>query len=247
MGNSPMSPAGTGRRWRPGPDTAIALAALVLAGAGVGWAATSASSGVVNACAEDGTGALSLAPPGGCGTGATPLQWNIQGPVGPQGLTGVQGPAGIQGPPGSSVSGIDDAVVHVGKPSSSFVNANAPLLQPPSYRHRFSIQATLGSAGRYLATASVDLHLPGGRLKRTFTYDCRVLVTVGGSNAEVFDDPLAESAGGVYPVDYGGTITTSGPGTLTFECSSTGMVQYGLSFWENPTVYAGLLETPKGP
>jgi hypothetical protein len=47
-----------------------------------------------------------------------------------------------------------------------------PLLQPPSYRHRFSIQATLGAAGRYLATASVDLR---------------------------------------------GTITTSGPGALTFE------------------------------
>src|SRR2546423_1148129 len=84
------------RTWRPGPDTAIALTALVLCAGGVGWAATrDASTQVITACADQAGGTLHLLTSGSCDPASqTQVQWNQQGPQGAQGLAGPQGPPG---------------------------------------------------------------------------------------------------------------------------------------------------------
>jgi hypothetical protein len=77
-----------------GVTVAAAVAALAL----VGWAHDDANA--IHACV-DGQGRIRII--GGtesCGSRETPLEWNIQGPIGPQGLQGPVGPQGVQGPQG---------------------------------------------------------------------------------------------------------------------------------------------------
>lgn len=90
MARDPSSPAG-GRRWRPSPDTAIALAALFIALGGASFAAvhSQAGSSQITACADPaGGGPLQLLTSGSCPSGQTALSWNQQGPQGPPGLPG---------------------------------------------------------------------------------------------------------------------------------------------------------------
>ena len=73
-----------------------ALAVVVAALGGVGYAAIPGSNGVISAC-RDSKGALKVidAEAGQtCGPNQQPLTWNQQGPAGPQGPVGPQGPAG---------------------------------------------------------------------------------------------------------------------------------------------------------
>jgi hypothetical protein len=86
--------------WRPGPDTAIAIAALVLAGGGVSWAVTQGSS-VITSCV-DANNVMHLSTDGTCpvGSGETTVQWNQLGLTGPTGIQGARGLVGSQGPPG---------------------------------------------------------------------------------------------------------------------------------------------------
>jgi len=60
--------------------------------------AVSMSAQSISGCADKNTGSLRrIVPPAVCKSSETPVNWNIQGPTGPQGLTGAQGPQGIQG------------------------------------------------------------------------------------------------------------------------------------------------------
>jgi hypothetical protein len=222
------------RRRRLGQAGAIALVALGFAAGGVGWAA-SGSSGVIDACASTASGALSLAPASGCPTDSTAVQWNVQGPAGLQGPTG---PRGLAGTPG-----IDNLVVHVDQPTSTVViSPHVPLQPPPAYRRNFSIQASLSASGRYAALASVELQVKA-QPKRVSKFDCQVVVTAGGINTLIFDEPIMTTRRGDVPVDYSGTFVTSRPATLTFQCVPKGA--YGAYSWVNPTLYAGLLVTPQ--
>ena len=48
------------------------------------------------------TGTIRIVTSGGCSKGETLLEWNAEGPVGPQGPTGATGPAGTTGPAGAT-------------------------------------------------------------------------------------------------------------------------------------------------
>jgi hypothetical protein len=125
-----------GSAWRPGPDTAIALVALVLAAGGVSWAVTRAAApAVITACTSPSSGnIMMLSSTGSCTAGATTVQWNQQGPTGPQGVPGLIGP---KGPAGQ--------------------NASQPIL---AYAHttryyRFAVDYNFTATGTYLVDGTV--------------------------------------------------------------------------------------------
>jgi Collagen triple helix repeat (20 copies) len=64
-----------------------------------------ASAQVIHACANDTSGELKVVKAGApCPRNWSPLDWNVAGPRGPQGLPGqqgVQGPQGASGPQGA--------------------------------------------------------------------------------------------------------------------------------------------------
>ena len=149
------------RRWRPGPETAIALGALLLAGGGVGWAAsTTSDSGVVNACAGATSRQLYLMPPGGCQAGDTALQWNVQGPQGiqgPRGLQGVPGTPGLQGVPGTpgrqgaqGPAGVSAGAVGAGLPGANGGGKGGTY-------HRFRLHLLLAVPGIYSVTGTTEV------------------------------------------------------------------------------------------
>ncbi len=103
------------------PSTAAVMATagtVVLLGAGV---ASATSTGVINACQDNRTGALRVATT--CKSNEKALSWNQQGPAGPQGPAGQQGepgpagpagpvgPQGEPGPPGADASADGDAMI----------------------------------------------------------------------------------------------------------------------------------------
>ena len=101
-------------RFRVSPALAVAVAALVLALAGVAWATIPDSSGVIHGCyrSQPGLGflgprkgALRVIDPsagGKCTVGETAIQWNQTGPQGPQGPKGDTGATGPQGATGAT-------------------------------------------------------------------------------------------------------------------------------------------------
>ncbi len=119
------------RARRPSRAMFVALAALVLAATGTGWALGSdQSTSVITACANDAQ-VLSLSTTGSCPQGSTLVQWNQQGP---QGLTGQQGLPGAGG----------GGVVAWG---------------PSEYKNGFSIQGEIDKAGQYWLDGSVYLNM----------------------------------------------------------------------------------------
>lgn len=91
----------------PPSRTVVAVVAavftLVLTSVGTVWATH--STGLIDACAHNTTGALRLVDdPNDCKHAETPVHWNADGPQGPQGVPGPQGPEGPQGPPGSGAA-----------------------------------------------------------------------------------------------------------------------------------------------
>ena len=74
---------------------ALVVSALSLS-ATIGRAAT----GTITACVKDNGEVRIVAATGDCKPPEHPVEWNIVGPQGPQGIPGPQGPQGIQGPTG---------------------------------------------------------------------------------------------------------------------------------------------------
>src|SRR5438094_376613 len=104
-------------RWRPRRVTVSLAGAVLLASITTVAGAQAVTSGVINACVNNVTGALRLVPSrlpapfnAACNTSTTnppftetPIQWSQvgqAGPVGPQGLKGDPGPKGDLGPQG---------------------------------------------------------------------------------------------------------------------------------------------------
>ena len=93
------------RRLHLTPSMGVAFVALVAAASGGAYAAVSASSGSIAACARHTGGVLYLAAR--CAKHDERLRWAITGPPGPQGAQGpagapgAQGVQGGQGPPGA--------------------------------------------------------------------------------------------------------------------------------------------------
>lgn len=76
--------------------------AFVVAGA-TALASIPDAIGVIHGCFRTSTGALRVIDSDAgetCRSGETSLNWNQQGPTGPQGLQGPVGPVGAEGPPG---------------------------------------------------------------------------------------------------------------------------------------------------
>ena len=81
-----------------GRTGAIVAATLALAGAAGATLAGALDDGVIGACRNKSTGVLRVPATGAsCKGDETPLQWNVQGPAGPQGPAGIVGPPGPQG------------------------------------------------------------------------------------------------------------------------------------------------------
>jgi hypothetical protein len=93
-------PGSMRRRWRPGPDTAIAVVALVLAAGGVGWAASglTRSSATITACENTTTGALRIPLSGSCDPNVE--TGSVVEHAGPPGTTGRSGASGGPFAPG---------------------------------------------------------------------------------------------------------------------------------------------------
>lgn len=127
------------RSWRPGPGSAVAAVALVLAGGGVGWAAGADSSdNTVSSCTSPASapgGAQLSIVQGSCPVGDTQgVQWSQQGPQGAPGL------AGAQGPPGQN--------------ASEAIAALAPA-SGRKYSYRFAVDYAFAAIGNYQVDGSV--------------------------------------------------------------------------------------------
>jgi hypothetical protein len=111
----------------------VALAALVVAATGAGWALGSdQNASVISACANTDQ-VLSLSTTGSCPQGSTLVQWNQQGPQ------GLEGPPGQQGAPGAG-----GGVVAWG---------------PSEYKNGFTIRGEIDKTGTYWIDGSVYLNL----------------------------------------------------------------------------------------
>ncbi len=242
------------RRWRPGPDTAIAVTAVVLAAGGASWAATrQAGSGVINACEDTSSRALSIAP---CSTSQTALQWNVEGPQGPAGAAGAQGPQGPQGPQGlqgpqgtAGPQGPSGARGVVALPTS---NGGTGGGGSGPYRH-FTLHVVLAAPGYYSVTGTTELaHFYA-------TPSPSVAFAVGNCQMQLPRPPLSTKrlrylglrtptnyvGNFTVPVNQNVVVTSSGGKTATsirFICVST---RTGFDF-DNPAL-AAILITPLPP
>jgi hypothetical protein len=94
---------------RPSPAMVVALIALFVALGGIATGATpfggSSSDDTIRGCVDK-DGRLTILKKGKrCPRRTTAIEWNKEGPQGPQGAQGLQGPQGgqgIQGPPGAN-------------------------------------------------------------------------------------------------------------------------------------------------
>jgi hypothetical protein len=215
-----------GRSWRPGPDTAIALVALVLAAAGVSWATVGESGQpVITACANEDL-LLSLSTNGSCPQGSTTVQWNQQGPQGPQGPQGSPGLIGPQGPPGAGAT-----------PAAPVV---ATLFK--TYKSGFSVQTAFDAPGAYTVNGNVTENVDPSAWPARFTgtppsiaLHCELLAgpnggqtTLVGRQTQVFSwygGTIRHYFPSTYdgPAGAGGTVTiTSVPYTAFFTCETFG-------------------------
>jgi len=79
------------------------LVGALLVGGGAFAANTISSSNSINACVNNTSRVITIAPTSGkCPTGTRALTWNIAGPQGPAGAAGPAGVAGANGAPGSA-------------------------------------------------------------------------------------------------------------------------------------------------
>jgi len=195
-------PSGRRRlRWRPTPDTAIALTALVFAAGGGGYALAAATSEqVITACVDSASGTpTKIITAGTCDGGQTALSWNTNGPPGVQ---GVQGPAG---PAGKDAAAPDEVTV-------------VALPAKPSVKkaRQFSVELLLPAPGVYQIDGHVDWSR--GASRTNVRIDCSI---VGGKPVKIIDS-LATTvrAGEIFP---GGAIDLSGLATVE-RPASTGPV-----------------------
>jgi hypothetical protein len=235
----------------------MALAALVLAATGVGWAASrDQSASVITACANTDQ-VLSLSTTGSCPQEDTLVQWNQQGP---QGLEGPQGLAGPQGPPGAASRG----VVAWG---------------PSEYKNGFSIRAEIDKPGTYWSDGSVYLNLSGGRhvvrpcvdkpgrpCTQTLTPSCQLLTGLpneGATEAASWSDtwwyhPNTGSWFAQLPfhgqVDAASDVldVTDPPLELYFSCAlerSKRLHAWArpFAYWVHPTITVGTYTPPSLP
>jgi hypothetical protein len=166
-------------RRRPSPATCIAVAALVVATAGVTYAAIPAADGTIRGCYDLArTGALRIVDEGqACDPPETLLTWSQTGPAGPIGPAGAVGPAGPQGATGLQglvgQPGVVRAYTFVGKndpknvpdtfaPQSKLPKTSVASLGVPFGLYQVVAKAIIQSAGAQAGGHRVACELSGG-------------------------------------------------------------------------------------
>ena len=185
----------SGGSWRPRKGTVAFGVVLAVAGAGVGWAASGATSpGVITACVDPASGGqLIYSASGTCASGQTTVQWNQQGI---QGLEGPTGQQGAQGPPGAAAA-----------------NSGVVAWGPSKYSNGFTITAQITTPGTWVIDGNVsEIVTPNVKARHTLKVECSLLTgpqngsatEVASSSQTFFYHPATKSfspSGFTGPVD----------------------------------------------
>ena len=200
--SQPVDPAQRRRRWRPGPDTAIACVALAVAAGGGGYALGAVAGGsTVTACLDAAGTPKKIVTTGDCaplpGTTdpLTPVSWNQ---VGPQGQQGPIGPAGKD-------AGSEPTVISL------------PPVPKRERRGTFIVGLQLPGPGTYLLEGHVDwtrLALTADAVAK-----CRILRNQPTALLDSLNIALSRNG------PYGGEIDENGLTTVVAPAPSSGPVQ----------------------
>ena len=211
-------PSGRRRlRWRPTPDTALALTALVLAAGGGGYALGAGGDQVITACVDAANGTpTQIITTGSCPGGQTALSWNQSGPQGSQGVQGPVGPAGKDAPPTT-----DKTVVAL---------PPKPTLRRP---RTFSVSLQLPGPGTYLIDAhtawnqgtigtDVPINCSISRSQPATTLDTLTTKVLKDDlfNTGVLDETAITTVVAPDPIT-GPVAPLPVPVTVTFRCTAT--------------------------
>lgn len=188
-------------RWRPTPDTAIALLALTLAAGGGGYALAAATTDqTITACVESGTGIpQKIISSGSCDPGLTALSWNQAGPQGPAGSTGSTGTQGPVGPAGKDAATAPETVV--------------ALPPKPTLRRkgRFSVSLELPGPGTYQIDGHVAWTTSG--LKFDAPVACQISRTQPATVVDKLETKiLKDDPFGFSTIDESAVTTVEAPG-----------------------------------
>jgi hypothetical protein len=222
-------------KWRPRKGAALAGVVLAIGAAGVGWAATRATSpSVITACVDPAGGPLVYSASGSCGSGQTTVQWDMQGP---QGQQGPQGPPGLNG---------------AAAPSSGVV-----AWGPSNYTNGFTITAQITSPGTWVIDGSVsETVTPLAKYHRTFRVACALLTGPPNGNATALASSIQAFVyhkatqtftppGFTGPVDEEGELAVARAQTPTnvyFSCRR--LIAAGTVVYVHPTITIEAAVTP---
>lgn len=228
-------------RWRPTPDTAIAMLALAVAAGGGGYAVAAVTAGPqVFACLDAATGQpTKIATAGGCSPGQTQLAWDQSGPQGPQGPPGQQGAQGVQGPAGPA-----------GKDAVAQVVVAGPRIQKAQYARTFTIKGTVSGSGWFQLHGHVEWRqLQPGRdvalhcsINRFAPFQTLDTYNLNIPKNDLFGVGTVEEYGYVLlprtaDPGAGGVVQPAAPVTVTFKCTAvTGSKRAAGLVFQDPTL-----------
>ncbi len=196
--------------------TIIAVAGILVAGAGVAYATIPDINGVIHGCYSKSGGSLRVIDNTvtNCKSTETSLNWNLQGvqgpqgPVGPQGQQGPQGAQGPQGPQGSQGPAGPSGTSH-GYFASA---ANVVIAGTPAYSAIVSISGL--AAGNYMLSGQVFI----GDYPSEPAVACRV--QVNGTVLINTDVGLTLKNGSTDYVVVTAVTTSGTSSTIEVDCSS---------------------------
>jgi hypothetical protein len=182
-------------RWRPTPDTAIALTALALAAGGGGYALGAAgSSPTITACIDPANNQpAAIVTTGACAGGQTPISWNQTGPQGPE------------GPAGKDLTASAPSVISLPTALKRVKNA------------RFVVRLELPGPGTYLLEGHVDW------TRKSLTLDAPVKCEILRTQPSTVLDTLGLTLDRNGP--YSGEIDENALTTVAKPVPSSGPVQ----------------------
>jgi hypothetical protein len=185
----------------------IAVAVIVGAAAGGGWALAAGGSRI-HACANKKNGSLRLA--GRCQSTEKAVTWNVKGPQGPQGVKGLRGPAGTNGIAGAA------------GPSNAFSGSIVgPITITSSTTPGDKVGHLNLAAGSYVILAKAWLENQSGTINTTAGCELDL-----GSQSDSDTLKLTATSGGAFrgAVALNLNATLSSPATAQLSCSTGGGV-----------------------
>jgi hypothetical protein len=208
-------------RFRPTPALVVAVAAVVLALGGVGWASIPDSGGVIHGCYQKEHGQLRVIDTDkhqSCNHSEIAVSWSQ---TGPQGATGPQGPAGPAGPAGpKGDTGATGAVGPAGPQGPTGDTGATGAVGPPGPQGPKGDTGATGAQGPVGATGAPGPQGPKGDTGATGPQGPAgpELVVTGGVNQDgTFFARPTESPGTSVTVTHTATgqysFTASGLGT----------------------------------